>query len=155
MPTFSCPKCKKVLKTSAALAPGKKIKCPGCATVFAPPAEDDEATAVQAAPPAVKPVRKPAPPPPDDDDEVEAPRRVPAKARARDDADEDSEDSDDRPAQRGKKKAGSKGLLLIRGGVGALLVIFAVTAFVWPGFLTGSGGKKGGNNPVGQGPDPL
>ena len=142
MPTFSCPKCKKVLKTAAPLAPGKKIKCPGCANVFAPPADDD--AAVQATPPAVKPVRKPAPPPPDDDDEDEAPPRRPvAKAKTR--ADEDEEDDDDEaPARRtDKKKAGSKKLIYILGGVGVLLILFVLTAFVWPGFLVGNG-KKGG-----------
>jgi hypothetical protein len=51
MPRFACPKCTKVLKTSAPVPAGKKVKCPGCANVFAVPVVGDD-TGVQADKPA-------------------------------------------------------------------------------------------------------
>jgi hypothetical protein len=126
-----CPSCKKGLRTSAPVAAGKKIKCPACATLFAA-SGDGAAAAVQAkAPPPVltkaAPVRQ-----------AKAARPVDVVEEV-DDFDEPSprrrrRDSDDRPVRR--KKSGSMlGLIVgLCGGV-ALLAIFGVTAFVWPGFL--------------------
>jgi hypothetical protein len=167
MPSFACPKCKKVLKSSAPIAPGKKVKCPGCANVFAPQTEDEK-TAIQAGKPAAPP-RKASPPPddrprsrPDLDDDDDAPRQTARKARARmdDDEDEDEEDEDERPARRkGKSKGGNKNLVLILGGVGALVLLLVILLFVWPGFLTSGGGgpvaKVGKNAPAGAALDPL
>src|SRR5713226_1407455 len=36
MPQYPCPKCKAVLKRDQPLPPGKKLRCPKCANVFAP-----------------------------------------------------------------------------------------------------------------------
>ena len=59
MPSFACPKCKKVLKTLNPLPVGKNIKCPACSQVFpAPAAATAQPTAVQANKPVA--ARKPA-----------------------------------------------------------------------------------------------
>src|SRR5262245_38600085 len=104
MPSFACPKCKKVLKTSTPIPAGKKVKCPACANLFVMP-EVKEQTAVQAN----KPVAPPKPAPmaaaaertkpgrPGVDDE-EAPRKSSRKAKAREEEDTaDDEEDDDRP----------------------------------------------------------
>ena len=33
MPSFTCPKCKKTLKTAAPIPAGKSIKCPACGRI--------------------------------------------------------------------------------------------------------------------------
>src|SRR5262249_47533399 len=37
---YICPECSRVLRTASAVPAGKKIRCPGCQTVFAPAAPD-------------------------------------------------------------------------------------------------------------------
>src|SRR5579859_3280717 len=37
MPQYSCPKCKAMLKRDQPLPPGKKLRCPKCSNIFAPP----------------------------------------------------------------------------------------------------------------------
>ena len=171
MPSFACPKCKKVLKTSAPIPAGKNVKCPGCAHVFTLPAAK---TGIQANKP-VAPARKvPAVTSdddddlpkkrrrPDPDDEDDAPRQPARKAKPRVEDDDPDEEDDDRPARRRKKKkaASNKGLFVILGGVGGLLLVLAIAAFLWPGFLVGkdkvAGNVKAGAPPAPQAPlDPL
>src|SRR5258708_3325721 len=43
MPQYPCPKCKAVLKRDQPLPPGKKLRCPKCANVFAPGGVADKA----------------------------------------------------------------------------------------------------------------
>lgn len=64
---FSCPECDKVLKSANPIAPGKKVKCPSCGTVFAP------------AP--AKPAAKPALKKPSDDETIELSKTKPADAK--------------------------------------------------------------------------
>jgi hypothetical protein len=58
---FSCPKCGKELKSAAPLPAGKKVKCPGCAAVFAigGGAASAGATGVKPAPASAAPKAKP------------------------------------------------------------------------------------------------
>lgn len=166
--SFTCPKCKKVLRTGNTLPAGKKVKCPGCATIFtvpAQPVEEDLDTGIQSKTSPAAPKRKTAPPPPppddddeddhrprkrrrpepvDEDDEDEAPRK--ARKRRDDDDDVEDEDEDDRPRRRKskKKKAGSNlALILGLAGGGLVLVIVLLTGFVWPGFFISGGGVGG------------
>jgi phage FluMu protein Com len=127
-------------KTSAAAAPAKKRR-----------AEDDE-EAEELPKKKKRPVSDM-----DEDDEDDRPKKkrrlddedddTPKSRKGR--RDDDDEDDDDRPRKGKKKKSGSNmGLILaLAGGGVGLLVIFGLTAFVWPGFLTGGGGggaAKGG-----------
>jgi peroxiredoxin len=48
--TTTCPGCHAVLKRPADLPPGKRIRCPECGHVFAPPADEAAPVAVTAAP---------------------------------------------------------------------------------------------------------
>ncbi len=96
-----------------------------------------------------------------DEDDDDRPRR-----KRRDDEDEDDydapksrkgrrddDDEDDDRSRKGKKKSGMGLILALAGGGVGLLLIFGLTAFVWPGFLL-SGGGGGGGGAVG-GIDPL
>ncbi len=149
---ITCSDCGKKLNVRDELA-GKKVKCPGCGTVFVAAAEE-AATGVKATPPrsappsakdkvSAKPMAKrPAPPPMDDDDDLDERPVRGKKPIARDDDDE--EDSDDRPSRgkgkRGKKAAGSKlwlwlvlaGVLLIGGAAGAYFIFFTGPANTGP-----------------------
>ncbi|MCI0380390.1 MAG: hypothetical protein L0215_22625 [Gemmataceae bacterium] len=165
MPTFSCPKCNKVLRTSGPIPAGKMVKCPGCAATFAPQVEEDErvATGIQNRPTVNMPARKAAAPlgRRDEDDDEDRPVRKKAAARYEDDDEEDArpirrrsarddEEDDDRPRRKKKKRSSSGagiGLFLLVGGVVLLLGGFGVTAFVWPGFLR-SGGASGPASPL-------
>lgn len=53
--TYTCPECGATLKPANPIPAGKKIKCPKCATIFAPAAK---AVAAKAAKPAAKPAAK-------------------------------------------------------------------------------------------------
>src|SRR4051812_17246001 len=94
MPSFACPKCKKVLKTSAAIPAGKQVKCPGCAHVFAVPAAAADKAGIQANKPtplarksaAIAPSSKEDEPRrrrPDADDDDDTARQTSRKAKAR------------------------------------------------------------------------
>ncbi|MCI0640658.1 MAG: hypothetical protein L0Y72_20070 [Gemmataceae bacterium] len=165
MPTFSCPKCNKVLRTSGPIPAGKMVKCPGCASTFAPQVDEDErvATGIQNRPTVSMPARKAAPLPSRDEDDDDRPIRKKAAARYEDDDEDDArpirrssaryddEDDEDRPRRKKKKKSSSgagMGLFLLIGGVVLLLGGFGVTAFVWPGFLRSSGGASGPASPL-------
>lgn len=93
----------------------------------------------------------------DDDDDMPAPKSKRKAARAADDYEDevledevidDDEDEDDRPrkskaskSSKSKKKQKGNGMLIgmILGGAGLALVgVFVLAAFVWPGFLRGS-----------------
>ena len=50
MPLYDCPECGAQLKVAAAVAPGKKIRCPKCEEVFAPVPAKKAAKAAPAAP---------------------------------------------------------------------------------------------------------
>jgi hypothetical protein len=152
-----CPECSRVLKSNNPIPPGQRLRCPGCQTTFLMPAK--EASPIQAgkrtslqgqqAKPTTLRGRDD-----DYDNEDEAPRRTrrdedefserPRKKR-RYDADEDmppsrsrrdvdDDDWDDRPVKKRRKKGGAMAWILAGSGVG-LLLVFALTAFVWPGFL--------------------
>lgn len=180
---MSCPSCGKELKSAAPIAPGKKVRCPGCQTVFAPAASKTKPTAKPAddegeetprkpagikkpaaPPPAArggtgiqkkKPAGPPTPPPapfgdPDDEEEMPPARKKapppPARGKSKvkprdeeeDDDDVDDDEADERPRGKkaGKKKSALPMLLILAGAVVVLGGLFAVGAFVWPGFLT-------------------
>ena len=153
--TIECPECQKVLKTSTALTPGKKIRCPKCQAVFPVPEEDERPkSAIRSKNGANGSARKR---PVDDDDEGIEDRqrgrrngsaaRVGARKRSRDDDDDDRDmdDEDDRPRRKKKAKGGGLMLGLIIGGAAFFLLGgFALTAFVWPGFLRSSGASSPG-----------
>src|SRR5262249_36412610 len=144
---FTCPDCQSVLRTGAAIAPGKKIKCPKCGSIFVMP-EGDETPA----PSAAISERRRAAPPADDQGGNGNGSATPARQRravVTDDEDEDEDEDLDEPRPKKKKKKKKKGGantgLLIGLGVGALvllLLVGGVTAFVWPGFLVAKGPAK-------------
>jgi hypothetical protein len=150
MPSFSCPNCQKVLKSSNPIAPGKKIKCPSCTKIFVMPEADEETTAISAKKPSLPP-RKPVPaesaalakkrrPVPDDDEE--AAEQTSRKAKAADEEAEDQEEEEEEAPKKSKKKkkAGSrKGLLIGLGAGGGVLILVLILGFVWPGFFVSSG----------------
>lgn len=166
--SFSCPGCKKMLRTSNSIPAGKKVKCPSCGAVFAPAVVEEASTAITSRPMAKVPMRRSADvededdlprarrrPIADDDGEDDRPRQRPIRSedeesdederpRRRRRRDEENVD-DDRPRKKKrKKKAGSKlSLILTLSGVGAIAVVFAITAWVWPGFLIAGGGAGG------------
>lgn len=208
---MSCPSCGKELKSAAPIAPGKKVRCPGCKTVFAPPAaktkptpqpredEDDDGprkpsgikkpSAPPPGPRAGAGIRKKKPTPPpapsaftafeDDEEEDTLPPRKkappsPARGKSKvkppdedeDDDFDDEEDEEESPrSRRTARKKSSLPLILILAGTGVALVgLFLVGAFVWPGFLASSdhgpirpkGGVPGpGPGPVAKVVEPL
>jgi Sec-independent protein translocase protein TatA len=115
-----CPECGRTLNVRADLPPGKRIKCPKCATVFAPVGEEDEEKL--------------------DDEEEERPRRR-RGSRRDDDRDERYRDDDvERRPRRKKPRArrGSSAALIwsLIGGVGALVLIVIVVVVL---ILVGGG----------------
>ncbi|HMF16907.1 MAG TPA: hypothetical protein VKE98_06835 [Gemmataceae bacterium] len=158
--TIECPECQKVLRTSTELTPGKKIRCPKCQAVFPVPEEEERPrSAIRSKNGANGSARKR---PVDDDEEGFEDRRgrrngstagMGARKRSRDDDDDydrDMDDEDERPRRKKKAKSGGLMLGLIIGGAAFLLLGgFALTAFVWPGFLRSSGASApgGGQDP--------
>lgn len=167
---FSCPECDKVLKSANPIAPGKKVKCPSCGTVFAPavkPAAPKMTSAEETVElPRTKPAAqgkstKPEPFAEDDEQPAAKPKGVQARKPAPkpavdvdDDDDEpplnvkkkrrprdESEDDEERPRRRAKKKS-SAGLFIILGLVVVVLGLGAVAAFIWPGFLKSDTGPR-------------
>jgi hypothetical protein len=144
--SFTCPNCAKVLRTAKRLAPGKKIKCPGCEEIFAPEFEDDDVKeSVETEPPRSKAKRdeqdanqKPRRPAPKPDDEVEDEKPQRKKARAVDEDDDTDDDDRPRKKKKAKKKSSAMMLALVIGG-GVLVALscglLGVGAWVWPGFL--------------------
>ncbi len=92
MVSFSCPKCRKVLKSNNPIPDGKKIKCPACTHVFTFVATD---TAIQTGkPPAMAP--KPG---------AQAVKQgVPGKARKAVVTDEDDEEDEEPVAPKKRKR---------------------------------------------------
>ena len=138
--SIQCGHCEAILKSSAPVPPGKKIKCPKCAQVFLV-----RATEITSKPkPAVKIVDDEDVPEMDEEEDekpVKKKRRVddePRSGRGR--REEDDEDSVDVPKRkRKKKKAGSPLLLILLLGGGAL-GLFACVGFgigVYLVFLSG------------------
>lgn len=150
MATFSCPKCKKVLKTVGPAPVGKRIKCPACAAVFEVTGEDEATTGIKAEAPPMKKQRAERQPPPEDEDEEELKRKRRRRARAdeeeereTDRVDDDEQEEEDRPRRSKKSKKKGVGLGLVLGSVGGVLVLVlvGVGGFVWPGFFLGGGGR--------------
>ena len=116
----TCPECAQALSLKAELPPGKRIKCPKCATVFAPiPVEAEEPLEEISE----KPLRK---------------KPAPTRTREDDDDDDDRDDYEERPRKRkSKAKKGGSSLLLysVLGGVGVLVAIgiFVTLFFVIAG----------------------
>jgi hypothetical protein len=153
--TIECPGCQKVLKTSTSLTPGKKIRCPKCQAVFTVSDEEERPkSAIRSKTGANGSARKRHV---DDDDERMEDRSrgrrngsaagMASRKRGRDD--DDYEDEEDRPRRKKKAKGGGLMLGLIIGGAAFFLLGgFALTAFVWPGFLRSSAASApGGQNP--------
>jgi hypothetical protein len=164
--TFTCPECDSVLRLANPVAPGKKIKCPKCNTVFpVPDVEEKPASPIRSNGASGKPgggklsaeerqraidedrravKGRRGQDEPDDYDDTPAARRGVRKRQVEDDYDRELDDDLDevRPRKGAKKKKpakSSKGLLigLIVGGVVLLLGVGAIAAWVWPGFLKG------------------
>jgi phage FluMu protein Com len=128
--TVTCPSCNATLKPKTPVAAGTRIKCPKCTTVFAVPADADDA-----------PVPKPVAPRP------AAPRPKPAARREEpDDLEEITEDIDDeplddeeeeeRPIKRKKKKLKKKGVplwvwLTAGGGLFLFLCCAGCGGYIW------------------------
>src|SRR5256885_902994 len=111
--SLKCPECSVVLKLSAPVAAGKKIRCPKCQTSFLPDSGIQPDTPVKATP--RKPAtRKSAPelvePIDGDEDESDRPRRKSSQA-----------DPDRRP--RRKAEAGAPGMMRLFILLGALGVV--------------------------------
>src|SRR5882724_2271358 len=121
--SLTCPHCRAVLKSAAAVPAGKKVKCAKCGSTFeAPPLEDAHAVTTAAASPRLatrQPDGEPSADEPSarDDDE-------PRSKKRRDDDDPDDEPRSARKPKR--KKKGGMGVLMLVGGLlggGVLLVI--------------------------------
>jgi hypothetical protein len=173
--TVTCPECDAVLRLANAVAPGKKLRCPKCKTIFAVPENEEEerpATSIREKPRTKLPAKRREEVADDDEpaDNYSTARQSVRKPRAEDDyaprgKSRDGEDEEDEEAPRRTKKAGkkkkkeeqnNKGLLigLIAGGVALLLGLFAVGAWVWPGFLkSGSKDSKDGQVADSKGSD--
>src|SRR5260370_25436099 len=152
--TIACPECQKVLNTSTPLAPGKKIRCPKCQAVFPVPDEEERpVSAIRSRNGANGATRKRVA---DRDDEgiEDRPQRrngsAAGRKRGEDDYDDerDMDDEDERPRKKKKKAKAANGvLILICTGVAVLLLGgFALTAFVWPGFLRSGSSGAGAQN---------
>lgn len=150
--SLRCPHCESVLRMANPPAAGKKIKCPRCATIFAPADHivTDMATAVK--PTTDKPARpvpalRPAQPPQADEEadkprsrqqhdseDEERPRR--GQARRRRDGDDDEDYEEERPRRKRKKKQQSNVGLIIGvcagGGVLLLAAVITLAVFLWP-----------------------
>lgn len=62
MPRYDCPNCKAILQPPKAIAPGKKVRCPECQTVFVPvPLLSDDSEELKVANPVATARPKPAP----------------------------------------------------------------------------------------------
>src|SRR5262245_54966346 len=159
--TFSCPECEKSLRSANPIAPGKKVKCPGCGVLFSPHTDED-----------IEKEDRPKRRPRDEEGEEDRPRRrrsrdeeqdeegdAPARSR-RSRLDDYEDEEDDRPRRKkskSKKSGANLPLILgISGGSVAVLVLLVLAAFVWPGFMRSSGtkGDHAGTNPKGGGPGP-
>jgi hypothetical protein len=114
MPNLTCPNCQKNLKTTAAVAPGTKVRCPSCGQTFeaaggaeetgiqAPPRREVVApTAIQSEPPTPRPARR--------------------QPRA--------------DAERRPRRLMGPIVVSVVVAVLVLALIAGLLAFVWPGFL--------------------
>lgn len=133
---FACPGCDKDLLLAKSPAPGQKVRCPACQTVFTPVTDTDSATAIQTrerrpSSEVARPSRRPRDDEDDfDDEEDDRPRRK----RRRD----DDWDDEPRPA-RSRRRRSSILPLAIGGGVAVVLLLFLFMGFVWPGFFRTAG----------------
>jgi len=109
---ISCPDCDRKLRVPETML-GKKVKCPGCQTIFVAKAGGDDEEEDKPAPKAASkspskspaksnaieetPRKRPAPPPDEEDEEDED---RPARRKSRRDEEDEDEDEDDRPARR-------------------------------------------------------
>src|SRR5262245_23312791 len=134
MPIYQCPECGKKLKTAQAIGPGKKLKCPDCATIFGPQTE----APAKAKAPAAAPT--PAAPPADPHDEgggiysftkeVEDEAAAERRRSAMDPVKDRFEKSARGPAQGIIVKPSD---WLLRCGVGvSIAAITAFLVFMWP-----------------------
>jgi hypothetical protein len=136
--SFTCPECGTLLKLATPVPAGKKIKCPKCTGIFAMPESGSRGSGSvspydDAAPPSTRTARDEPDYPPARDasphirpysehpadygrDDLERPRRERSIARA--------------PQ---KSQAGLT-IALIMGGLVLALGVFAIAAWVWPGF---------------------
>jgi hypothetical protein len=148
------------LRLSQPVAPGKKVKCPKCETVFAAPDEEpSDRTAVRDESEPERPRRRRADL--DDDPVDDYPdradrtrvrnRRTADEYAARAEQDHRDDDEEDLPRRRRPKRkqtANSNGLMagILIGGVILLLGAGAIAAWVWPGFLRWGGVPAGTGN---------
>ena len=126
--SFTCPECGKTLQAKSDLAPGKRIKCPKCATVFVPVEKVEEVEEV-------------------DEEQLDENEEQPRRKRARDRAEDDDDDSDENERRRPRKKKArarqgmSPALLWGLIGGGALVLVGAIVVVVI--LLAGGGGARG------------
>src|SRR5262245_61793236 len=143
--SYVCPECDRVLRTSAPVTSGQKIRCPACQTVFAPKEKTGAASPIRrgresdysSRPPREDYDERPVARRRYDDDD--APRRPARRPR-----DDDNDDWDEGPVRRRPQRKKGKALLLIVLGSGALVLVAAVLVlgFVWPGWFRGGGGSS-------------
>jgi DNA-directed RNA polymerase subunit RPC12/RpoP len=153
--SFSCPECRKVLKSPAAIPAGKKIRCPGCSKVFAMPELEDQelAEAIQEKPRPPKPAPRRAR---EEEQPDEAPRRrtkVAAPPVEEEELQEELPEADEREEEeerprkkkRGKKQKRRSGALLwlLLGGMAAMLLLLVGGAGVGAYFLWFFGINRG------------
>jgi predicted Zn finger-like uncharacterized protein len=155
METIVCPHCETKLRLGKSIAPGSRVRCPKCSTVFAPDTDEENVEIFVDSPPAKakKPSR------PADEDLAEDTRRDRSGRRTRleyDDREdderggrsrgreEDDDDLDDRPVRRKrrrKKTAGSGAQvgLIVALVVGGLVVFAGVGTAIFFGVRALSG----------------
>jgi hypothetical protein len=124
--TFQCPQCQKTLSAREENA-GKKVRCPGCSTLF--PVPSPPRAAPKPAPP--KPTARPKPPPEQPEGgnpfDFEAPRRPAASGRTRREYDWDRlNDTADRPPLEHEWREVGRGLDMVRLGLNFFLGEFGL-----------------------------
>jgi hypothetical protein len=131
MASVTCTHCGAVLKTTAALAPGKKVKCPKCSKAFVVPDDEEEPT----------PDEEPAAAETDDEEAEDEEPKKPV-------ADEEDEEAAEEPKKKAKKKGkdepkkkSSMGLVLGLVG-GAVLLLCCCPTMIGGGWLFTSGFPK-------------
>src|SRR5262245_61842844 len=119
MTTFTCPECRKLLKTAQEVAPGTAVSCPRCSAVFL------ASEAAGAVPPPVARRTAASPPP---------------ELRSRPPADDDWPD-DPEPFGRMRRRRSNQGVLISLAVVSSLVAVIATVVLVL--LLSGSRGGAG------------
>jgi hypothetical protein len=136
---LTCTDCEAKLRLRSTPAPGARVRCPRCATVFAPDEEELARPTAITRKPAPKPVRRADPDEEEDGRRGAIARKPTARARPLRRPDrEDDFDEDDRPRRKKKRRVRKEGNpalfwgLTIGGSVLALGLVVTLLIVFWP-----------------------